>query len=374
MDLEIKKLAEHFDRYHGEMKGLVEDVSTKLREHGAMITEIEQKMARRPGPANGGQSESLGAQFVASDGFKALAGSQAQRGRAEMQTKATITTATTNAAGSAGAATIPAYRDEISPLPRQRLMVRDLLPVINVTTGAVEVPRLKVSTNNAAMVAEGTLKPQSDLQFDMATINVRVIAHWVKASRQVLDDAPQLQGIIDGELLQGLGLREEVQLLLGDGTGQNLQGLIPQATAYSAPFVLEGATMIDQMGLALLQNANALYPATGIVLNPTDWLRMRLLKDGDGNYVLGPPQQSAPPNLWGVPVVTTPAMPADKFLTGDFQAAATIYDRWSARVEVATENEDDFVKNMLTVLAEERIGLAVKRPLALTYGDFGNAP
>jgi HK97 family phage major capsid protein len=73
-----------------------------------------------------------------------------------------------------------------------------------------------------------------------------------------------------------------------------------------------------------------------------------------------------------MPVAATQAMAVDKFLVGNFQAAATLYDRWAARVEVSTEHSDFFVRNLVAVLAEERIGLAVKQPLALTYGDFGN--
>jgi len=71
-------------------------------------------------------------------------------------------------------------------------------------------------------------------------------------------------------------------------------------------------------------------------------------------------------------VVETQAIPVDKFLTGAFKLGAQVFDRWLARVEVATENEDDFVKNMVTILAEERVALAVYRPEAFIYGDFGN--
>ena len=67
-------------------------------------------------------------------------------------------------------------------------------------------------------------------------------------------------------------------------------------------------------------------------------------------------------------------MQVDKFLTGAFKLGAQVFDRWQARVEVATENEDDFVKNMVTILAEERLALAVYRPQAFIYGDFGNVP
>jgi HK97 family phage major capsid protein len=207
----------------------------------------------------------------------------------------------------------------------------------------------------------------------MQTVTPKVIAHWVPASRQILDDAPQLRGIIDTELLYGLGLKEEAQLLGGDGQGENLSGLITNATPYVAPFDPAGTeTMLDTIALAILQNALAEEPADGIVIHPSDWMRMRLLKDGDGNYILGAPGANVPSVLFGLPVVPTQAMTVDKFLVGNFQRAATLYDRWTPRVEVSTEHADFFTRNLVAILAEERIALAVKNAAALTYGDFGN--
>lgn len=92
----------------------------------------------------------------------------------------------------------------------------------------------------------------------------------------------------------------------------------------------------------------------------------------DGRYILGDLQAVITPALFGLPVVPTQAMAVDKFLVGSYQQAGTLYDRWAARVEVSTEHADFFVRNLVAILAEERIGLAVKQPLALTYGDFGN--
>ena len=127
------------------------------------------------------------------------------------------------------------------------------------------------------MVAEGNTKPESDIQFELKTTPARVIAHWMKASRQVMEDVPHLRGIIATELLDGLALKEEQQLLLGDGTGQNLLGLVPQATAYAAPIVVEDVNIIDVIALGALQVANAYYEPDGAVIYPGDWWTMRLL-------------------------------------------------------------------------------------------------
>ena len=106
-------------------------------------------------------------------------------------------------------------------------------------------------------------------------------------------------------------------------------------------------------------------------MHPSDWARIETAKDGMGRYLIGNPQGTISPTLWGLPVVATQAMAVDKFLVGAFRLGAQIFDRWRARVEIATENEDDFVHNRVTMLCEERLALAVYRPEAFIFGDFG---
>ncbi|MBA3651987.1 MAG: phage major capsid protein, partial [Chthoniobacterales bacterium] len=224
-----------------------------------------------------------------------------------------------------------------------------------------------------AMVAEGGTKPESTYAFQMRTIVAKTIAHWVPASVQILEDAPQLADVIDTELRYGLALREDAQLLSGDGVGENLDGLVANATTFVAPFDPAGAdTMLDTIALAILQGALADFAPSGVIMHPSDWMRIRLLKDADGKYLLGDPGAQVTPMLFGLPVVPTTAMTIDKFLVGDFPAAATLYDRWEPRVEVSTEHADFFVKNLVAIRAEERIALAIKQAGALIFGDFGN--
>jgi HK97 family phage major capsid protein len=260
-------------------------------------------------------------------------------------------------------------------LPQRRLTVRDLITPGRMDGNLLEYVKETIFTNNAAPVAEGAQKPESSLGYDLVQTGPKVIAHFVKASRQILDDASQLASMIDGRMRLGLALKEEQQLLSGDGTGQNLLGIIPQATAFVAPADPAGVeTMLDNIRLAMLQSELAEFPATGIVLNPIDWALIELMKDTTGRYIIGDPQGTTAPRLWNRPVVATQAMTVDKFLTGGFAGAAQLFDRWLARVEVSTENQDDFIKNMVTILAEERLALAVYRPQAFIYGDFGRLP
>lgn len=157
----------------------------------------------------------------------------------------------------------------------------------------------------------------------------------------------------------------------GDGTGQHLFGLIPNATAFSAPFTITDSNMIDKIGLAVLQQSLTEFTSDGIIVNSADWMRMRLLKDADGKYILGDPAIDVQPALFGLPVVPTQAMTVDKFLVGGFKLQK-LYDRMQPEVLIATENSDDFEHNLLTARCEERLALIVRQPGALIYGDFGN--
>lgn len=362
---------EFTDTVEKQLGLLSADVKKALEEAGfaqAVARDLEQKAAR-PRGGDGFESKSWGEQFVESDGLKAFSDEASRPRRFRMDVKTTITTGSTS-----GGPVVPAaYRDTFLPMPQRRLRVRDLLPVVSVSTGSIEYPKQTLRTNAANTVAEVAAKPESAYGFTMQTVTPKVIAHWIPASRQILEDAPQLRDIIDTELRYGLDLKEDAQILAGDGIGENLSGLITNATAYSAPFDPAGTeNEMDKVALALLQTTLADFIPNGIVMHPSDWMRIRLLKDADGNYLLGPPGAAVPPVLFGIPVVETTSISVDKVLVGDFQRAATLYDRWSPRVEVSTEHDDFFTRNLVAILCEERIALATKNALALTYADLGN--
>lgn len=365
----------NFGKMAEDTKAQVDQLLIKQGELQANLQHAEQALAKLEANGAGGdvQHQSLGQQFVNTDEVKAFLAKTTPRGRVDMTVKAAITSLTTDADGSAGDLVQPYRVPGIVALPQRRMTVRDLIAPGRTDSPAVEYVKETGFTNNAAPVAETAAKPESSLKFDLVNTTAKVIAHYMKASRQILSDASQLASIIDQRLRYGLAYKEELQLLSGDGTGQNLLGIIPQATAYAAPFDPAGTeTLIDIVRLAFLQAELAEFPSTGVVMNPTDWARIELLKDADGRYIIGNPQGTLQPTLWNRPVVTTQAIAVDKFLAGGFRQGAQIFDLWQTRVEVATENEDDFIKNMVTVLAEERLALAVYRPEAFIYGDFGN--
>ena len=359
------------------LKEQADDLLIKMNGLTAQVEEVEKKLARGGGGGEDQRQKSLGEQFVESEGFKAFEASgfaKSARG-ADLQVKATLTSATTDAAGSVGDAINQTRLPGVQALPQRRLTVVDLLSPGQMDGNTLEYVKETGFTNGAGMVAEGGTKPESDIKLDLVTTTAKVIAHWMKASKQVLSDVSQLRSMIDERLLYGLRLKKEDQVLNGDGTGQNLLGIIAQATAYALPSGITAPSgtskLIDMLRIAQLQAVLAEYPATGHVLNPIDWAKIELAKDGDGRYLIGNPQGTLSPTLWGLPVVATQAIAVDKFLTGAFKQGAQYFDRWQARIEVGYVN-DDFIKNLVTILGEERGALAVYRPEAFVYGDFGD--
>lgn len=372
-----------------ETKASADKALAEMNAISARLSEVEQKMARRgsDGPV---ERKSMGRIVVESDEVKALLASK--RGTANVEVKAIISAWTDLADGSAGDLIVPDRLPGILGIPERRMTVRDLLTPGTTTSNAIQYVKETGFTNGAATVAEvpptatrnvGNLKPQSEIQFDVATTPVTTIAHWVLATKQILDDAPMLRSYIDGRLRYGLAYAEENQLLMGGGTGTDLNGIYTQATAYVqqiAPPTNVVWNGIDILRQAILQASLAEFPPTGIVLNPIQWAAIELTRPEsatgvvNNGYVFANPQGNLQPRLWGLPVVQTQAMTTDKFLVGAFKLGAQIFDRESANVEISTEDSDNFRRNLVTVRAEERLGLAVYRPQAFIKGDLGYAP
>ncbi|WP_018435348.1 phage major capsid protein [Paraburkholderia atlantica] len=353
-------------------KERIDELLVKQGELQAQMDAMEKKYTPHAGRPQ--ERKSVGQQFVESDGWKAM--KSAGAGRASMEVKA-ITSATTAATDGNGGLTIWSDRQQgIQMLPDRRLTIRDLLAAGTTNSNLIEYMREVSFTNNAAyQSAELAAKAESNLQFDQQNAPVVTIAHFIKASKQVLDDSPQLQSIIDNRLRYGLEYVEEQELLYGSGASGHLKGLYTQATAYAAPAGVTVAQQnyVDTLRLAILQAELSLYPVTGFVLNPTDWAQIELTKDSQGRYIFTSPAQSASASLWNRPVVSSLSMTAGDFLVGAFKQAAQIFDREQANVLVSTEDGNNFTTNAVTVRGEERLALAVYRTEAFIKGALAPA-
>lgn len=351
----------------GKFNAKSEELDRASRELAARTTAVEQEVVRRPG-RGGGQSvgNTLGDALSRHSNFNALGALAETRGKVTLSVKAMITSLPDS-----GGSLVPVdVRTDPIMMQRRRLLVRNLVAPGQTASGSVGFTRQTLRDLNAGVVSEGARKPESNVEFEMDTAMVRTIPHWIKASRQILADAPALRTAIDGELRYGVALAEEDEMLFGDGTGQHLHGIVPQSSAYEISRDKAGDTRFDTLAHALAQAQVALLPATGIVMNDDDLEQLKVIKDADGRYIGGGPFGPPITSIWGRPAVGTPIMDPGTFLTGAFFDGAQIWDREEVNVMVATENEDDFVRNLATILCEERLAFAVKRPQAFVYGSF----
>jgi HK97 family phage major capsid protein len=252
-----------------ETKSALEKLSTSGAELQERLLNVEQKLSRRT--FGEPEKKSPGQQFTESEDFKTLASKG--RGTARMSLKANVLTSlTTDAAGSVGDAIRPDRLPGIVMPAERELTIRDLLLPGRTASTSVEYVEETGFTNAAATVAETGARAQSDLKFELRTANVKTIAHWMAASKNVLKDIPMLQSYIDTRMRYGLKQEEEDQLLAGDGTGNNIKGLLEFAPLFNQTLYTNPATdtAIDTIRRASLQVRVAELKPTFVVLNPLD--------------------------------------------------------------------------------------------------------
>jgi HK97 family phage major capsid protein len=360
-----------------ESKTLSENYRKLEQDWNARMLDVEQKLAARPS-GSGSEEKSISDVIIESDQYKAAGrlGAMAPVEIGNVQRK----TAIFNATGQ-NQPLVPAQRlgGVIVPAER-RLYVRDLLPQATTTSNLIEFASEATFTSAAApqgsgsspVETEGQRKAESAMTFTLDNTAVITIAHWIPASRQVLNDASMLRGHIEGRLMYGLKLEEEEELLTGNGTAGTLNGLCNQATAYNRGSTND--TLLDTLLKALLQVSLSNYEASGFVLNPVDWYEsILLLKDTQNRYLFTDPHGVEAPRVWGKQVVASQTMTAGKFLCGAFSLAAQIWDREDATVRISENVDDHFIRNMVAILVEERLALAVYRTAALVYGSTSHA-
>ncbi|MEA3168980.1 MAG: hypothetical protein QOI97_1928 [Pseudomonas sp.] len=360
----------------GDLKKQIDDQKGDLQKVIDQVQDLEQKGVKlRGGP---GEGKSFIDMIKGDDSYKALSSNSANRAEIEV-TKSDLAAMKEVKVTSAGVVA-PVYDTVIQPGIRQELRIRDLLTAIPVTGQNYTYFRELLHTRGAAPVAEGGTKPTSDVTFQSATDRVKKIAVWMPVTEEALADVPQMQGYIQELLRYDLKLEEENQILKGDGTGENLNGLMTQATVYDANLTKAGDTSIDIVRRGIYQvRKQSKLSADGVVMSELDWMNIELQKDGENRYLFANLQGLVTPILWGRPVITSDSMDegdADtggEFLIANFARAAILFDRMTYLFKMGLIN-DMFIKNMVALLAEERLGLGVRRKEALVKGKFTVAP
>jgi HK97 family phage major capsid protein len=405
--MEIEAIKSHLDTVKSEIKSAVEKRDAEVKQYGEATEQtrkdltaaterldtiksdmdrmdgriIEMEKAAQRQFAGVQEAKTYGQQFVESDAYK----NARSNGTNAHRVQKTIS----GLAASAGALVRPDRRPDVVVGAERPNFIRALLQSIPTSSNAVEVMRENVFTNSAAAQApssantaigagEWQTKGQSNITYELVTVPIRTMAHWVPASRQVLSDAPMLQRLIDAKLMYGLNLLADSQLLYGNGLNQNLTGLmvdgdvsdIGEIATGTAAADLPGA-MLDHIRAAITEcQTNDYYNVNGLVINPVDWGTLETAKGSDGHYIWVTVPNGGESRLWRVPVIVSNAMTQGDFLLGDWTMGATIYDREQMDIRVSESHSDYFVKNGVAILAEERYGFGIELPKAFTKGSF----
>jgi len=341
--------------------------------------------------------KSLGLTVIDSPEFKAmLAGfpegrvpSKSRVQSSPIAVKALFTGASST---SAGAFVVNERTDIVELLGRRPLTIRSLVANRRTTSDTVEFVQETSHTNAAAVVAEATssaaptavstgatgavtftnasgggYKPEGSWAFAVATANVKTIAEWVPVTKRALADVAQLEGLINDQLAADVAETEEDQILNGNGSGENFTGIVNVSGIQTQAWATDLFTTIRK-GVTKARTVGRVNP-NALVLNPADAERIDLAKGDDGVYYYGGPQTLGARTIWGVPVVESEAQVEGTGLLGDF-SKAVLWDREQTTVTMTDSHADFFVRNLVAILAEERLAFGVVRPTAFVALDL----
>jgi HK97 family phage major capsid protein len=328
-------------------------------------------------------SKSIGTHFVESDAYKAMLaaapnGRFSEKARVQSAPVGFKTLITGLDSTSAGALVTAERTNIFEMLGRAPLTIRNLISTRQTSSDAVEFVRQTSRVNAAAPVAEATattgangVKPEGGFAFEVVTENVRTLAEWIPATKRALSDAAQLRGLIDDELRGDLLELEEEQMLNGTGAGENLRGILQTAGIQTQAYSNTNADVDPLLETTLkaktkVRTVGRSTP-TAYMLNPADFETIqlaRIAKNPANEAIAG-----AVPTLHGLPVVESEAIAAGTGLVGDFRRAV-VWDREQASITVSDSHADFFIRNMVAILAEERLAFGVTRPAAFVSIDL----
>ena len=344
-----------------------QELGAKQADLARELLEIRQKNEAVPAKA---EAKSVGDSFVADKAYTDFVSGAATSARAVITLDKGSTPTAVGISGPDVTSLAPSFYAGVFGTPNVPQKIEPLIPHIAVTTDSVDYVTV-ADTIGAAGVAEAGAIPESKFTPTLAKANVVNVAHYTKITKQLADDAPALAAYINTKMLYGLQNKVESQIVNGNGTAPQLKGLLATNSYTDASTQLTGAKNLFDL-LLLLQGVaeTAAYEPEALVLNPMTWAQLAMEKDTQGRYLLGGPGLAANKSVWGIPVVTSSAVPAGKFIFGNFTQTVTIYDRQQVAVEMTGTNEDDFTHYLYTIRASRRLALAVEVPAGIFAGDF----
>ena len=358
----------------GELADAIEETEAAVKaadEFAAKVKGIGAVGSKQPEGAT--NAKSLG-EFV-TEGMKAKGIKYGERFSANLGTFEGKTAASPMVSPSAVTSALADVQERLYEGPRQRLVVADLLGQETTTRSAVTYFVESATVNgDPAYVAEGAKKPLVSFSDPTAvTDKVMKIAAVLKESDEMVDDLPWLASSIQNRGIYLVRLMEEDEILNGTGSGTALDGILHRTGIQSDKTASGEANCADAIFRAMTKvQTGSPFTADGIVINPTDYQTLRLAKDANsqyygggffsGQYGNGGVMENPP--LWGLRTVVTPAIAQGTVLVGAFAQGASVIRRQGLTVEIANQNEDDFVNNRIAIRIEERLALAVRYPAA----------
>jgi HK97 family phage major capsid protein len=260
--------------------------------------------------------------------------------------------------------------------PSRSVHVRSILPIGSTSSDVVRYVKESGYADGSAAKAEGATLGQSDFDLTAYDANVRKIGAYFRVSEEMLSDTPALASYISTRAAEKLMSEEDDQILNGNGTAPNLSGIITDSTAFAAgSFALgiDSANEFDVLAVSLNQLALSNYQADYIMLNPTDFTKILLLKDSTTNYIKEAVYSGIAPSFNGVPVIVNTAIAAGTFLVGNFGMGSQLWTRENLSVSFHREDGTNVRDGFVTVRVAERIALSNYAPLAFVSGSFATA-
>ena len=298
--------------------------------------------------------------------------SKGQSRSASFEIKADMTVAADFTGEVIPADRVPGYKFD----PSRPVHIRQLLAQGSTQSDVVRFVKESGYSNGAAATAEGATLGQSDFDMTASDANVRKIGTYFRISEEMLADTPQLTSYISTRAPEKLLEVEDTQILSGTGSGAQLSGIIGDAADFAAGSLagtVESANEFDVIVASLNQLALANYNADTILLNPSDFHKILLLKDTQNNYLKDQVYNGLQPVFMGVKVVLNTAIAAGTFLIGNFSVGTQLWVRDGLNVEFFREDGTNVRDGFVTVRVSERVALTNYLPNAFVNGSFATA-
>lgn len=323
--------------------------------------------------------------FVNDDRFKKWLDLIAPKGSAvadgmELKSPAVETKSLVYSSSTSGGAMVRRDYYPTVELPLRPLSILDVVTHIPTTSNLIEYVRVTALTRAAAITPEATAtsstgysnaaKPEAGMTLEIVQTAVKTIPVWMPVTRQILQDVPQLQAMIENFLRMDTELALEDEIVTGAGGSSHFVGLDNTPGLTPQPYDSAGEPLLTTTRKARtkVRTIGRANP-TAYLLNPYDWESIDLTRANNGAFYFGGPMQMGQKMLWGLPVIECEGVPQGTGFVGDLRQIV-VWDRESSTIRITDSHSDFFTHNMIAVLAELRAAMGVLRPAAIVKMDF----